>query len=655
MSTLTIPRHCVGSDPQTGLSKLQTALLHSDKKIRIADAPTGAGKSYAFVRALLDTGARVLFIVPTRRLAQNLARGLLEDLEKAGWDETRRENKVTLWSSDASRKLREAGFRQIGSRRIREIFNLDETREGGEMIIAVPEVVSGILLRKGSAQGQSGEGIFDFLTNFEHIVFDEFHTIQARGFGLAAVFAKLAAEGVGRARVSFLSATPLDIQPTLLKLAVPEKQIEVLQEAVGDTGRPVHGDVQLRFEDGPSMAALLARHTDKITSELKQAERQVVVIYNRLVDLQEQISDLERVVEQCGIAPQECLLINSIDDSRAEVREPGRFAVGRGLDPLQFRLLIATSSVEMGVTFRANLLFMEPGFQPLNFLQRYGRAARGEFAGEVIVRVDEALRRKENWLRQLLSWAEGHAGQRIEIGELTRQLSTAAMEAFKPADETKFFGRLPNRATYLAGLYWQVLLQQPSNKGHRAEHLKQHLPTQAKTVFALLRQVREMEQDRVIGAAAREWCVRFEQEARTLRDIGRSVRVVASDDTRTIGILWLKRNAPEVLEGGRWREGEDGQTEVVINFPFRVSEQKRYQVEQIQVFFPHRSTPELVKLDGDLVKTWCRLLRDTRGPAGEAWEDYPQAMAAAENLVQRTGLVVGEPDDSELDTAAGVL
>ena len=40
-------------------------------------------------------------------------------------------------------------------------------------------------------------------------------------------------------------------------------------------------------------------------------------------------------------------------------------------------VLIATASVEMGVTFRAaNLLFMEPGFEPLNFLQRYGRAAR---------------------------------------------------------------------------------------------------------------------------------------------------------------------------------------------------------------------------------------------------------------------------------------
>ena len=83
---VTIARHCVGSDPETGLSPLQQDLLTRPEKVRIADAPTGAGKSYAFQRAMI-AGERVLFIVPTRRLAQNLIAGLqrkIQDVAKKG-------------------------------------------------------------------------------------------------------------------------------------------------------------------------------------------------------------------------------------------------------------------------------------------------------------------------------------------------------------------------------------------------------------------------------------------------------------------------------------------------------------------------------------------------------------------------------------------
>ena len=56
----------------SGLSPMQERLLHSDKFVRLVSAPTGSGKSYAFMRAVLDEGEHVLFIVPTKRLLQNL-------------------------------------------------------------------------------------------------------------------------------------------------------------------------------------------------------------------------------------------------------------------------------------------------------------------------------------------------------------------------------------------------------------------------------------------------------------------------------------------------------------------------------------------------------------------------------------------------------
>ena len=61
MSIITIRRHAVHTLDH-GLSPLQYELLTDPTKIRIADAPTGAGKSYAFQRALLEK-QRILFIV----------------------------------------------------------------------------------------------------------------------------------------------------------------------------------------------------------------------------------------------------------------------------------------------------------------------------------------------------------------------------------------------------------------------------------------------------------------------------------------------------------------------------------------------------------------------------------------------------------------
>ena len=75
----------------SGLSPMQERLLRSEKHVRLVSAPTGSGKSYAFMRAVLDEGAHVLFIVPTKRLLQNLiedARGQARDrLRERGLDD----------------------------------------------------------------------------------------------------------------------------------------------------------------------------------------------------------------------------------------------------------------------------------------------------------------------------------------------------------------------------------------------------------------------------------------------------------------------------------------------------------------------------------------------------------------------------------------
>lgn len=654
-----IKRHCVGRDGESGLSPLQKGLLDNPAPIRIAEAPTGAGKSYAFEQAMAR-GERVLFIVPTRRLAQNLLAGLSGNLVRDhGWTEEVALRKLALWSSDATARLWAEGIVKIGARRIREIFDLDPTRAGGEMIVAIPETVSHLLLRFRKEAGQTDVGVFDLLSNFEHIVFDEFHTISARGFGLAGLIAKLAAEADGvRARVSFLSATPLDIRPVLKRLDVPEQHIVELHEELTESGRSVHGDVHLVLSDGPRLSDLVGSHVEPIRQEIEQG-RQVVVIYDRLHDLMLQLLDMQAALREAGVVPGRTLLINSISDSTIGDEGTGFFAVGREQPPEDFDVLICTASVEMGVTFRADMLFMEPGFEPMNFLQRYGRAARGDHCGLVVVRWDGEEANRRPWLRELRRWMEEHNGMEAAIGDLTAILGRAARLRFEdcPEDSPRRFGRLSNRAAYAAGLYWKVMMDHWSNRGGRWGHLKTHQPKPAGHVHSLLQQVRTMERDRIFGKQAKRWCDMFEAEARTLRDIAPRIRVLDERGrSMLVPELWLRRSTDILDHFPLVFSDRDGIEEVRITGDLDdwIKEKRCFVEAKRKVVFPHTPYPLVLKDDSSIVDEWCRRLKDPSGHNSDAWQEFPEAMAAAEKLVSLTGLVVSDDDDLELDAISGV-
>ena len=239
-----VTRHCVPSGPE-GLSPLQERILRDQSPVRIFSGPTGAGKSYAFQRAVVQYGDRVLFVVPTRRLAQNLARSLIEDPGQSADEAIRR---VVIWTSDERMRLQaEHPEMNVGRLRFRQMRGLD-LPEGGCMIIATPESVAWMLLRPGfRPRGAPAVDLSD-LARFDHVVFDEFHTIGAQGLGLAATIAQIAARTRGSARVTFLSATPIAIETPLAAFGIPVECIQTASEQVvtGDeaaTGdaRAVHG------------------------------------------------------------------------------------------------------------------------------------------------------------------------------------------------------------------------------------------------------------------------------------------------------------------------------------------------------------------------------------------------------------------------------
>ena len=105
--------------------------------------------------------------------------------------------------------------------------------------------------------------------------------------------------------------------------------------------------------------------------------------------------------DRIGVPKERRLSINSADDSSTG-GVPRDFCAGRDADPMKSQVLIATSSIEMGVTFRAGLMLMDPGFDALSFVQRVGRVARGDEPGTVLVRASEQMRNGREWLRRLV-------------------------------------------------------------------------------------------------------------------------------------------------------------------------------------------------------------------------------------------------------------
>lgn len=528
-----IPRHAVYADPVTGLSPLQMAMMDDPAPIRIFSAPTGAGKSYAFQKAMRERGSRILFIVPTRRLAQNVAQGLVGDLVGTGWALEEALSRVALWTSD-ERERQKASSTGLQIRKLRlSQLRDDGGPEGkGMMIVATQESVVHLLLgRSPGGDAMDPQSITDLL-RLDHVVIDEFHTLDARGMGLACALGSLTSRIEGGARLTFLSATPIDVKPTLIGFGIDASMISVAQETIvtGPPGatsgmRAVHGDVTLRVEVGEGLLSALQARKAEIRSTLSRqdAGRQLVIIYDSLKRLMADKAALAELLDDLGVAPEERLAINSMDDS-VKMANDGAFTFGSLNDPTRFKVLVATSSVELGVTFKAGMIVTEPGHDPCSFVQRLGRAARGDLEGQVIVHATKAQMEQHGWLRHLsLQLARGDPALPVDafIGTVLESIRRRFDVTDLDLDaEDGNFRRMPQTAVWCAALFWAAMEQAEWRSVIRGS-LREVRPAKAGRIGTLLGQLLASP-----NRSAKAWGMAMLEEAKTLRVICEKVKLV---------------------------------------------------------------------------------------------------------------------------------
>ena len=532
----------------SGLSAMQERLLRSGKFVRLVSAPTGSGKSYAFMRAVLDEDAHVLFIVPTKRLLQNLLEDAREQarerLRSRGWGDAEVEawidERIIEWSGNQASD----GGQSLSAKRVRQFLNSD-AHSGGRVIFAIPEVVvtmiSGIRVT-----GASTINPFLYLRQFDHVVVDEFHTIDDRSFGLACLFSFLAV-AERRAKVSLLSATPIDVTKVLERLGVGAGEVELISEEIvaghPPGHRPIHGDVALSLREY-SLTESIRLNIDAVCESIADSHT-VIVIYDSLQRLKQEEPEIRRMLIGAGIQDAKILAINSIDDSRRKLGEQRRGR--RYADPRHYDVLLCTSSVEIGVTFRSSLMFMEPGFGLASFVQRVGRVSRGEDNGQVIVSLSEDRRNRHAWTRTIAKVIADHEELDVQtftakiLRDVQRRLQPTRKEAetdlTTDSSTVPFYRRASWRGIFWAALFIVAIRRTKMTVQKEANaRLGEIAPNVVKFVEAKIGEILSVDvvNDNLPRSSQphKRWVEALLASALTYRDIGATVEVVDPDGTR---------------------------------------------------------------------------------------------------------------------------
>lgn len=429
-----IPPHASG-EAAINLSPAQHRLLTEPKPIRVCGAPTGAGKTYAFLQAAKQ-GNLVVFVVPTQALAKDIEFSAQRDGVP-----------VFRWDGAQSAELRTNGQEPWFERK----SQWDRLQPTGGMLVTTPETLAAILLGKPQ-RVRSPLSLADFL-QAQHIAFDEAHTLTARAFGFLHFWAVLAVWWHRKApekapKLTLLSATHSNL---FAALCDPEKGAEsylpaesvmffdeTIEDGRSENRRMLHGDVEMSIGDGDVLACVQRYAREPLCQGTR-----LLILYDSLRNLTREEEALRDCLAGFGVNPEECFLING-QDRKAVGLSLGGTGFEAGLCPQEkHRVIIATSCIEAGVNIPGLChAVLDAGLDAAALLQRIGRVARGDVDGRVWIATPSHA--SAHWLK--LEKLTGSLG----VGELHQALAPLRT---LPLDQARRLG----------SAYWSMLKRrQPS-------------------------------------------------------------------------------------------------------------------------------------------------------------------------------------------------
>lgn len=376
------------------LHSFQAAMLelrNIQEEVVVLAAPTGTGKSYAFPLPVVSdkklsplANPTCLIISPTNALVEDLKRQYAAQFpELSGKVETLN-----------AKKLDELGAH--GTKRWKQILNIVK---GNNVVITNPDLLNWAMTG-GYAFHKNQEPVTSLLAVVRYFVFDEYHLYDEEQVAIVLSWMILqkhqALAANPNVKFVFASATP---QMELLKLLEGFGfSIKIFPEVIlsekPERGRQIHGELKVMFKQTPDPNTAVCEYLTANVRRLRtwfDAGKKVLAMFDDMASIRQARPVIER---------------NFPDYNLAE--ESGYFTKsGYQDDTPNANLIIGTNKVEVGVNLDVQVCIMPKGRRLSNFIQRFGRVARGEESGVVVVMVsagDLENLRKEHFGQELTTY-----------------------------------------------------------------------------------------------------------------------------------------------------------------------------------------------------------------------------------------------------------
>lgn len=335
------------------------ALTAGDADVIINTAMTGDGKSLAaYLPVFTQPDCHAFGMYPTIELSRDQAR----QLERYAEDLRRPIAYHALWGAELARFAEEHGFARRGDA-------LNERFHNNQVILTNPDIFSLVMnYHYDSLIFTDYELPYSLCTNYDYLVFDEFHV-----FGMPQVVAALTAMLYiqeyfgGRHRFVFSSATPSDVLLEMLGRSGLRCQLIAgsYRSGPGEDVRLVLHPATLHFEQLGERAGTedwLREHLDELVAFWRRSARRprAAIIVESVAAARRIALFLATELEPLGI---------SVADNTG-LTDPERRRLS-----LQKDIVVGTSTIDVGIDFSINLLIFE-STSAGSFLQRLGRLGR---------------------------------------------------------------------------------------------------------------------------------------------------------------------------------------------------------------------------------------------------------------------------------------
>ncbi len=354
--------------------------FHNLPTVNVVIAPTGAGKTFAFILPIIYARKndylslpRGLVIAPTNALVDEMYNNFKEFVK--------------------TEKITGTTLERHGIERPKELL---AKVKSANIVVTNPDIVN-FIIHGGYHIDESGkrrhilnfQDWTDFFGKIDYIILDEYHLYDEEQIANILVWLMTSQQFFRNMKWFFVSATP---EPLLIKFLNDQRiKYQVVQQNLSEHGRIIQGKQKIHFIEVSSRYSLykwLFENGDirkdvkeKILASIKNGKK-IFLLFDSLREAKIAENKIKALFVGANVGT----------NTGLETKQKNFI-----FNPETYDIIITTSKAEVGVNYPVQLAYIDSGKYLRNFLQRIGRIGRGDIESEIycIVPISIAERVKQ--------------------------------------------------------------------------------------------------------------------------------------------------------------------------------------------------------------------------------------------------------------------